>query len=191
MAAADEAELVHMVETAAAHDGGPIAFRYPRGAGTGVTLPDRGSVLEIGKGRVIAEGSDIAFLSFGAHLAPVETAAEILAAEGISATIADARFAKPLDRELIRQLARHHRVLITIEQGAVGGFGAMVLHALAEDGAFDQGLAVRTMTLPDRFIDHANPDDMYIDAGLSVSDIVSQARNALGLEQKVVSLHAG
>ncbi len=191
MAAADEAELMHMVETAAAHDGGPIAFRYPRGAGTGVTLPDRGSVLEIGKGRVIAEGSDIAFLSFGAHLAPVETAAEILAAEGISATIADARFAKPLDRELIRQLARHHRVLITIEQGAVGGFGAMVLHALAEDGAFDQGLAVRTMTLPDRFIDHANPDDMYIDAGLSVSDIVSQARNALGLEQKVVSLHAG
>lgn len=191
MAAADEAELVHMVTTAAAYDDGPSSFRYPRGSGTGVLLPETGEVLEIGKGRVLSEGSDVAFLSFGAHLSEVEAAAQLLVAEGVSATIADARFAKPLDMELIRQLARHHRALICVEQGAQGGFGALVLHALAAEGAFDTGLAIRTLTLPDRFIDQASPDDMYLDAALTRHDIATQARRALGIEAKVVSLHRG
>ena len=189
MAAADEAELVHMVTTAAAYDEGPCSFRYPRGSGTGVLLPEVGNVLEIGKGRVLSEGSDVAFLSFGAHLSEVEAAARLLEADGISSTIADARFAKPLDMDLIRQLVRHHKALICIEQGAQGGFGAMVLHALAAEGAFDRGLAIRTLTLPDRFIDQASPDEMYLDAGLTRQDIAAQARGALGLEAKVVSLH--
>jgi 1-deoxy-D-xylulose-5-phosphate synthase len=189
MAAADEAELVHMVTTAAAYDEGPCSFRYPRGSGTGVLLPEVGDVLEIGKGRVLSEGSDVAFLSFGAHLSEVEAAARLLEADGISSTIADARFAKPLDMDLIRQLVRHHKALICIEQGAQGGFGAMVLHALAAEGAFDRGLAIRTLTLPDRFIDQASPDEMYLDAGLTRQDIATQARGALGLEAKVVSLH--
>ena len=189
MAAADEAELVHMVTTAAAYDEGPCSFRYPRGSGTGVLLPEVGNVLEIGKGRVLSEGSDVAFLSFGAHLSEVEAAARLLEADGISSTIADARFAKPLDMDLIRQLVRHHKALICIEQGAQGGFGAMVLHALAAEGAFDRGLAIRTLTLPDRFIDQASPDEMYLDAGLTRQDIATQARGALGLEAKVVSLH--
>lgn len=179
MAAADEAELVHMVATAAAHDSGPIAFRYPRGTGTGVALPDMGQVLEIGKGRVVREGSDIAILSFGAHLTECLKAADLIAAQGMSATIADARFAKPLDHGLIRQLVNHHKALITVEQGAQGGFGAMVLHYLAQDGLLDGHLAVRTMTLPDRFINQAAPDAMYCEAGLTAADIAATALQAV------------
>jgi len=180
MAASDEAELMHMVATAAAHDSGPIAFRYPRGEGTGVTLPERGQVLEIGKGRIVCEGSDVALLSFGAHLSECEKAADKLAGYGISTTIADARFAKPLDRDLIRQLLRHHKALITIEQGARGGFGAMVLHDLVNDGLLDGRCAIRTMTLPDRFIDQASPDAMYADAGMTATDIAAMALEAVG-----------
>lgn len=191
MAAADEAELVHMVTTAAAYDEGPSSFRYPRGSGTGVLLPEVGDVLQIGKGRIVSEGSDVAFLSFGAHLSEVQAAARLLEQDGLSATIADARFAKPLDMELIRQLARHHRALICVEQGAQGGFGAMVLHALAAEGAFDTGLSIRTLTLPDRFIDQASPDEMYLDAELTRQDIANAARQALGVEAKIVSLHRG
>jgi 1-deoxy-D-xylulose-5-phosphate synthase len=190
MAAADEAELTHMVATAAAHDAGPIAFRYPRGAGTGVDLPERGELLEIGKGRLLQDGDDVAILSYGAHLAECRTAAQALEADGVSVTLADARFAKPLDMDLIRQLARHHRALITVEEGAMAGFGAMVLQALAAEGAFDRGLAVRTMHLPDRYIDQASPEDMYADAGLTAADIAATARAAVGRAAEVVSLNA-
>ena len=190
MAAADEAELTHMVATAAAHDDGPIAFRYPRGAGTGVDLPERGEVLEIGKGRVLQDGDDVAILSYGAHLAECRAAVAALEAEGLSVTLADARFAKPLDMDLIRQLARHHRALITVEEGAMAGFGAMVLQALAAEGAFDRGLAVRTMHLPDRYIDQASPEDMYADAGLTAADIAVTARAAVGRAAEIVTLNA-
>ncbi|MAC81677.1 MAG: 1-deoxy-D-xylulose-5-phosphate synthase [Rhodobacteraceae bacterium] len=190
MAAADEAELMHMVATAAAHDTGPIAFRYPRGAGTGVALPERGEVLEIGRGRVVQEGADLAVLSFGAHLAEVRAAAALLAGEGITPTIADARFAKPLDLDLILGLARTHRALVTVEQGAEGGFGSVVMHALARHGAFDRGLAIRTVCLPDRFIQQASPAEMYADAGMTARDIANVARAALGQSAKVVSLSA-
>ncbi|MFD1341231.1 1-deoxy-D-xylulose-5-phosphate synthase [Litorisediminicola beolgyonensis] len=190
MAAADEAELVHMVATAAAHEGGPIAFRYPRGSGTGVALPERGEVLEIGKGRVLREGSDVALLSFGAHLTEAERACDRLEAEGVSVTLADARFAKPLDMDLIRRLARHHAALITLEQGAIGGFGAMVLQQMAAKGLLDRGLAVRTLHLPDRFIDQASPDEMYADAGLTSADIAATALLALGREARVVAFRA-
>jgi 1-deoxy-D-xylulose-5-phosphate synthase len=181
MAPSDEAELVHMIATAAAHDDGPIAFRYPRGEGVGAPIPERGQILPIGRGRIIAEGDQVAFLSFGTHLAEVQAAAALLARRGITATIADARFAKPLDLELIAQLARHHRALITVEQGAMGGFGAMVLHHLANSGALDRGLAVRTATLPDRFIDHGTPAEMYAEAGLTATDLAATALRALGL----------
>ena len=180
MAAADEAELLHMVATAAAHDSGPIAFRYPRGNGTGVALPEKGDVLQVGKGRIVREGEDIAILSFGAHLEECEKAANLIADHGMSATTADARFAKPLDHALIARLAQDHRVLITVEQGAQGGFGAMVLHHLANEGLLDGNLAVRTMTLPDRFINQASPDAMYLDAGLTATDIAASALKALG-----------
>ena len=182
MAAADEAELVHMVATAVAHDDGPIAFRYPRGEGVGVELPSQGQVLEIGKGRIISEGDSVAFLSFGAHLSEVQLAAEALAARGISCTIADARFAKPLDTDLIDQLARHHAALITVEQGAQGGFGAQVLHHLANSGGLDRGLVLRTVTLPDRFIEQASPEAMYRDAAMTADDITRVALQALGVE---------
>ncbi|WP_298360832.1 1-deoxy-D-xylulose-5-phosphate synthase [uncultured Litoreibacter sp.] len=182
MAASDEAELVHMVATAVAHDGGPIAFRYPRGEGEGVEMPEIGEVLEIGKGRVIRDGSDIAILSFGAHLGESLKAADLMEAQGLSVTVADARFAKPLDKALIRKLAKSHRVLVTVEQGAEGGFGAMVLHALANEGLLDGALAVRTMTLPDRFIDQAAPDAMYADAGLTATDIAATAMQAAGVK---------
>jgi len=181
MAAGDEAELVHMTATAAAYDAGPIAFRYPRGEGVGAEMPERGRLLEIGRGRVIAEGEQVAFLSFGAHLAEVQAAAALLARRGITATIADARFAKPLDTDLIARLARDHRALITVEQGATGGFGALVLHHLANSGGLDQGLAVRTVTLPDRFIDHASPAQMYAEAGMTATDLATVALRALGL----------
>jgi len=180
MAAADEAELVHMVATAAAHDEGPIAFRYPRGEGVGVELPERGLPMQIGKGRVVREGETVALLSFGAHLSECLKAAEDLAAMGISATVADARFAKPLDTDLIGQLARQHAALVTVETGARGGFGAHVLHHLAEKGALDRGLRIRTITLPDRFIDQASPADMYKDAGLTAERIAAKCIEALG-----------
>ena len=178
MAAADEAELMHMVATAAAHDAGPIAFRYPRGDGAGVDMPQRGRLLDIGKGRVMKEGSDVALLSLGASLAECLAAAEELDSAGISTTVADARFAKPLDAALIDQLVRHHGTVVTVEQGAQGGFGAMVLHYLANSGQLDGGVSLRTMTLPDRFIDHAAPAAMYRDAGLTGADICRVVQDA-------------
>tara|TARA_R110000850_G_scaffold74694_2_gene163331 strand:- start:2766 stop:4685 length:1920 start_codon:yes stop_codon:yes gene_type:complete len=183
MAASDEVELVHMVATAAAHDSGPIAFRYPRGSGTGAAIPEIGDVLEIGRGRVVREGTDVAILCFGAHLGECLKAADLMAAQGVTCTIADARFAKPLDHALIRQLVKNHRALVTVEQGAVGGFGAMVLHYMAQDGLLDGALAVRTMTLPDRFIDQASPDAMYADAGLTATDIAATALQAAGVSR--------
>ncbi|MFK7837145.1 MAG: 1-deoxy-D-xylulose-5-phosphate synthase [Sulfitobacter sp.] len=180
MAAGDEAELVHMVATAAAHNSGPIAFRYPRGEGEGVFLPEVGEVLEIGKGRILLDGSDVALLSFGAHLGECRKAAKKLEAQGLSVTLADARFAKPLDRGLLHRLARNHRALVTVEQGSKGGFGAMVLHDLAGEGLLDGSLRVRTMTLPDRYIDQAAPDAMYADAGLTATDIAATAMQAVG-----------
>ncbi|RBI70854.1 1-deoxy-D-xylulose-5-phosphate synthase [Roseovarius sp. TE539] len=179
MAAADEAELMHMVATAAAHDTGPIAFRYPRGAGTGVALPERGEILEIGRGRVIRDGEDVAILSFGAHLATCRSAVALLEAEGISTTLADARFAKPLDTDLLMRLVGGHRALITVEQGAEGGFGSIVMHELARRGAFDTGLILRNVCLPDRFIEQATPEEMYEDAGMTAADIAARVRDAL------------
>jgi 1-deoxy-D-xylulose-5-phosphate synthase len=180
MAAADEAELVHMVATAAAHDSGPIAFRYPRGEGVGVEMPERGEVLAIGKGRIVREGSRIAILSLGTRLAEALKAAEDLAARGLSTTVADARFAKPLDHELILKLAAEHELLITIEEGAVGGFGSHVLALLAEAGVLDRGLKIRSMTLPDAFQDQDKPEKLYAQAGLDAKGIVATALRALG-----------
>jgi 1-deoxy-D-xylulose-5-phosphate synthase len=180
MAAGDEADLVHMVATAIAHDEGPIAFRYPRGEGMGVDMPNRGVPLAIGKGRVMKVGSEAAILSYGAHLAEALAAAELLEAEGISITVADARFAKPLDTALIDMLVEDHRALITLETGATGGFGALVLHHLANSGGLEKGRAIRTMTLPDRFIDQASPAQMYQWAGLSAADIAATVRAAIG-----------
>jgi 1-deoxy-D-xylulose-5-phosphate synthase len=180
MAASDEAELVHMVATAAAHDSGPIALRYPRGEGVGVELPQQGEPLPIGKGRVVREGTRIAILSLGARLAEALKAADELAARGLSTTVADARFAKPLDRELILKLAATHKLLITVEEGAAGGFGAHVLTLLSDDGALENGLKVRTMTLPDKFQDHDKPERMYAAAGLDAKGIVAKAIAALG-----------
>jgi 1-deoxy-D-xylulose-5-phosphate synthase len=181
MAAADEAELMHMVATAAAHDAGPIAFRYPRGEGMGVDLPARGTPLEIGKGRVIREGSGVALVSFGTRLAEVMKAAEALQARGLSPTIVDARFAKPLDRELILRLAQDHGAMITIEEGAVGGFGSHVAQLLAEEGVFDRGLKFRSMVLPDTFIDQASPEAMYAMAGMNAPDIEAKVLEVLGV----------
>ena len=181
MAAADEAELVHMVATAAAHDEGPIAFRYPRGEGVGVEMPARGIPLEIGKGRVIREGSRVALLSFGTRLSEVLKAAEALTARGIAPTVADARFAKPLDRDLILRLARTHEALITIEEGAVGGFGSHVAQLLAEEGVFDRGLKFRSMALPDSFIDQASPEAMYAVAGMNAPQIEAKVLETLGV----------
>lgn len=180
MAAADEAELRHMVRTAAAYDEGPISFRYPRGNGVGVEMPERGSVLEIGKGRIVKEGTKIALLSFGTRLQDCLAAAEELDAAGLSTTVADARFAKPLDEDMIRRLARSHEVLITIEEGSVGGFSSQVLHFLAAEGLLDQGLRVRPLVLPDDFTDHAKPEKMYADAGLDSAGIVRTVFAALG-----------
>jgi 1-deoxy-D-xylulose-5-phosphate synthase len=180
MAAADEAELKHMVRTAAAYDEGPISFRYPRGEGVGIELPERGQILEIGKGRVIKQGSKVAILSFGTRLKDCLLAAEDLDAAGLSTTVADARFAKPLDHDLIRQLARHHEVLITIEEGAVGGFAAHVMQFMAMEGLLDQGLKIRPLVLPDVWMDQATPDVMYARAGLDRAGIVSAVFDALG-----------
>ncbi|MEM8729653.1 MAG: 1-deoxy-D-xylulose-5-phosphate synthase, partial [Pseudomonadota bacterium] len=181
MAAADEAELVHMVATAAAHNEGPIAFRFPRGEGAGVDLPERGAPLEIGKGRILRDGGRVALLSFGTRLSETLKAAEALAAAGLSPTVADARFAKPLDRDLILQLARHHEALITIEEGAVGGFGSHVAQLLADEGVFDRGLKYRSMVLPDIFIDQASPADMYTVAGMNAPQIESKVLEVLGV----------
>ncbi len=182
MAAADEAELMHMVATAAAIDDRPSAFRYPRGEGIGIEMPERGIPLEIGKGRVMREGSSVAILSFGTRLQESLLAADMLAARGFSTTVADARFAKPLDHDLIRRLAKEHEVLLTIEEGAIGGFGAHVLHFLAEDGRLDKGLKVRTMVLPDIFIDQDKPEVMYAVAGLNAQQIVEKALGAMGMD---------
>jgi 1-deoxy-D-xylulose-5-phosphate synthase len=181
MAAADEAELKHMVATAVAHDEGPIAFRYPRGEGQGVKMPERGEVLPIGKGRMIREGSKVAILSFGTRLGEVLTACEALEAKGISPTVADARFAKPLDEDLILQLAADHEALITIEEGAIGGFGSHVAQLLAEAEVFDTGLKFRSMVLPDIFIDQASPQAMYDVAGLNAEDIEKKVLDVLGV----------
>jgi 1-deoxy-D-xylulose-5-phosphate synthase len=177
MAASDELELMNMVRTAAAYDSGPLAFRYPRGEGAGIELPQRGEIIEIGKGRVMREGSDVAILSYGTRLAECLKAADLLGQRGISATVADARFAKPLDETLIRQLAAGHSSLITIEEGSIGGFGSFVLEYLNNAGLLDAKLRVRTLHLPDRFQDHAKPEDQYDEAGLTAQHI---ARIALG-----------
>ncbi|KRO89734.1 MAG: 1-deoxy-D-xylulose-5-phosphate synthase [Rhodobacter sp. BACL10 MAG-120910-bin24] len=181
MAAADEAELRHMVATAAAYDDGPIAFRYPRGDGVGVELPEAGGPLTIGKGRVLREGTDVALLSFGTRLAEVLKAAEALVSQGISVTVADARFAKPLDHALIVQLAKNHAGFITIEEGAIGGFGSQVAQLLANEGLFDQGLKFRSMVLPDTFIDHASPDAMYQAAGMNAPQIEAKVLALMGI----------
>ena len=181
MAAADEAELVHMVATAVAHDEGPIAFRFPRGEGVGVEMPEKGIPLEIGKGRMIREGKGVAILSFGTRLKEVEDACDALAAKGITPSIADARFAKPLDRDLILQLAQDHESLITIEEGVVGGFGSHVAQLLAEEGVFDTGLKYRSMVLPDIFIDQSSPRDMYTVAKLNAEDIEAKVLDTLGI----------
>ncbi|WP_306114118.1 MULTISPECIES: 1-deoxy-D-xylulose-5-phosphate synthase [unclassified Roseovarius] len=183
MAAADEAELVHMVATAAAHDQGPIAFRYPRGEGQGVEMPETGVPLEIGKGRIISQGSRVALLSFGTRLGEVQKAAEALSARGLTPTIADARFAKPLDEEMILSLAAGHEALITIEEGAIGGFGSHVAQLLAENGVFDSGLKYRSMVLPDIFIDQASPEDMYRVAGLDAAQIEAKVLEVLDIAQ--------
>ena len=182
MAAADEAELVRMVATAASHDDGPIAFRFPRGEGVGVEIPEDAQPLEIGKGRIMQQGKGIAILSFGTRLAEVEKACESLGGKGITPTVADARFAKPLDRDLILKLAADHDALITIEEGAIGGFGSHVAQLLAEEGVFDHGLKFRSMVLPDIFIDQASPRDMYDVAGMNAEHIEAKVLDVLGVD---------
>ena len=190
MAAADEADLMHMVATAAAIDDRPSAVRYPRGEGIGVDMPERGQVLDIGKGRILREGTSVAILSFGARLKECFQAADDLASRGLSATVADARFAKPLDEDLIRRLAREHEVLVTIEEGAIGGFASFVLHFLATQGLLDAGLKVRPMILPDRFVAHGTPEGMYEDAGLKSADIVATVLAALGRDAEIAKARA-
>ena len=181
MAAADEAELVHMVATAAAIDDRPSAFRYPRGEGVGVEMPERGQPLEIGKGRIVATGGRVAILSFGTRLSEVLKARESLSQRGLAPTVADARFAKPLDRDLILQLASDHEALITIEEGAIGGFGSHVAQLLAEEGIFDRGFKFRSMVLPDTFIDQSSPEDMYATAGMNAAEIEAKVLDTLGI----------
>ncbi len=190
MAAADEAELVHMVATAAAYNDGPIAFRYPRGEGVGVDMPEIGVPLEIGKGRVLVEGSRVAILSLGTRLAESLKAAEELEAHGLPTTVADARFAKPIDRDLVRRLAASHDVVITIEEGSIGGFGSQVQQLLSDDGAFDNGLKFRSMIFPDAYIDHDKPEKQMARIGLDAKGIVAKVLNALGREQADQSLIA-
>ncbi|MEO1641436.1 MAG: 1-deoxy-D-xylulose-5-phosphate synthase, partial [Pseudomonadota bacterium] len=181
MAAADEAELVRMVATAAAHDDGPIAFRFPRGEGVGVEMPENPEVLEIGKGRIVQEGKDVAILSFGTRLSEVTKACEALGAKGITPTVADARFAKPLDAEMILKLAADHDALITVEEGAVGGFGSHVGQLLSDEGVFDAGLKYRSMVLPDIFIDQASPAAMYDVAGMNAEHIEAKVLEVMGV----------
>lgn len=186
MAASDEAELMHMTRTAAEYDDGPISFRYPRGEGVGVDLPERGSIIEIGKGRVVKEGTKVALLSFGTRLADCLLAAEDLDASGLSTTVADARFAKPLDQDLIRRLASEHEMLITIEEGAVGGFGSHVSHFLSHEGLLDGGLKFRPLVMPDIYMDQASPDAMYMQAKLDRAGILDVVFKALGTEKTVL-----
>jgi len=190
MAAADEVELMHMVATAAQIDDRPSAFRYPRGEGWGLERPKMGTPLEIGKGRIVREGTTIALLSLGTRLAECLAAAERLSAYGLSTTVADARFAKPLDHDLIRRLAREHEVVVTVEEGSIGGFAAQVMQYLATEGIFDQGLKFRPMILPDRFIDQDTPERMYEQAGLDAKSIVAVAMNALGREAAIAGERA-
>jgi 1-deoxy-D-xylulose-5-phosphate synthase len=190
MAPADEAELMHMVATAVAIDDRPSAFRYPRGDGVGVEMPAKGQILPIGKGRIIREGTKVAILSFGTRLKDACMAAEELGTRGLSTTVADARFCKPLDEDLIRRLAAEHEVLITIEEGSVGGFGSHVLQFLAVTGQLDNGPKVRPMVLPDRFIDHHKPEVQYDEAGLSAKHIVATALQALGVDSSQASARA-
>jgi 1-deoxy-D-xylulose-5-phosphate synthase len=191
MAAANEAELVHMVATCVAYDKGPIALRYPRGEGVGIEMPAKGIPLEIGKGRIVKEGKQVAILSFGTRLKEALLAAEDLEKFGVSATVADARFAKPLDMDLIRSLAAEHEVLITIEEGSVGGFGSFVQQALMEDGVFDTGaLKFRSMVLPDVFIEHDKPEKLYTAAGLDSKGIVTKVLDILKQEKLAQSLSA-
>jgi 1-deoxy-D-xylulose-5-phosphate synthase len=190
MAPADEAELTAMVATAVAIDDRPSAVRYPRGDGTGAVIPLNPNPLEIGRGRILREGSTVAILSLGGRLGEALHAADVLAARGYPVTVADARFAKPLDETLILRLAREHEALITVEEGAVGGFGAFVLHLLAERGALDNGLRVRTLTLPDIFQDQDKPEAMYALAGLDADGIVRAALGALGLDNSIAGLRA-
>jgi 1-deoxy-D-xylulose-5-phosphate synthase len=187
MAASDEAELVHMVATAAAHQAGPIAFRYPRGEGTGVPLPTKGEVLPIGRGRIIERGRHVALLSFGTRLSECLSARRMLADHGLSVTVADARFAKPLDTDLIAELLSGHDLLVTVEEGATGGFGALVLHHLAQSGMLDGRCAIRTLTLPDRFIAQASPEDMYDEARLTARHIAGHVRGALAPQAKLAT----
>jgi 1-deoxy-D-xylulose-5-phosphate synthase len=184
MAASDEAELRHMVRTAAEYDEGPISFRYPRGDGVGVDMPERGSFLEIGKGRIVKEGTRVALLSFGTRLQECLLAAAELDASGLSTTVADARFAKPLDAALIKRLAENHEMLITVEEGSVGGFGSHVLQYLAVNGFLDRGLKVRPLVLPDAYVDQASPAKMYANAGLDSAGIVRTVFAALGEQLK-------
>jgi 1-deoxy-D-xylulose-5-phosphate synthase len=181
MAAADEADLTHMVATAVAHDEGPIAFRFPRGDGIGCDMPAIGMPLTIGKGRIMREGGRVALLSFGTRLAEVLKAAESLAQRGITPTVIDARFAKPLDRDLILNAARNHEALITVEEGAIGGFGSHVAQLLADEGIFDRGLKFRSMVLPDIFIDQASPERMYQVAGMDAAQIEDKVLATLGV----------
>ena len=187
MAAADEAELARMVATSVAIDDRPSAFRYPRGEGVGIEIPANPDPLEIGKGRILREGSSVAILSLGTRLAASLAAADELAGFGLSATVADARFAKPLDRDLVLRLAREHEVVITVEEGSSGGFGSSVLHLLASEGAMDAGLKVRPLVLADRFIDHGSPDAMYAEAGVDSAGIVAAVLNALGRDETVTA----
>ncbi|CAN5642433.1 hypothetical protein BH23PSE1_BH23PSE1_16060 [soil metagenome] len=181
MAAADEAELVHMVATAAALDDRPSAFRFPRGEGVGVEMPERGEPLEIGRGRIIREGQGVAILSFGTRLAECLKAAEALAARGLAPTIADARFAKPLDGAMILDLVRHHEALLTIEEGAIGGFGSHVAQLLAEAGVFDRGFRFRSMVLPDSFVNQDSPEKMYAVAAMNAEHIEARVLDLMGV----------
>ena len=191
MAPGDEAELKHMVRTAAAYDEGPIAFRYPRGEGIGVDVPERGEMLDIGKGRILSEGNSVALLSFGGRLKETIGAAEILSTFGISTTVADARFAKPIDTQLVEKLAKSHEVLITVEEGTIGGFSSFVLNHLAQHGLLDSGLKCRPLFMPDRHFDHASQDQMYKHAGLDRSAIAATAMRAIGNENAANQVLAG
>ncbi|MEQ8193885.1 MAG: transketolase C-terminal domain-containing protein, partial [Rhodospirillales bacterium] len=186
MAAADEAELVHMVRTAVEIDDRPSAVRYPRGEGVGVEMPEEGVALEIGKGRIVREGDKVAILSFGTRLAESLKAADNLAGYGLSTTVADARFAKPLDKDLVKRLAKNHEVLITVEEGSIGGFSTQVLECLAREGIFDRGLKIRPMHFPDRFITQDSPKAQYDEAGLNAQHIVATVLAALGRGNEIV-----
>ncbi len=190
MAPSDEAELRHMVATAVAHDDGPCSFRYPRGEGVGVDMPEVGIPLEIGRGRIVREGTNVALLSFGSRLQSCLAAAEELDAAGLPTTVADARFAKPLDHDLIRRLAREHELLILVEEGAVGGFGSFVLQYLSDEGLLDHGLKVRSICFPDHFIDHDKPEKMYAEAGLDPAGIVGKVFSALGKDTATIAHRA-